>query len=85
MFDARILTLSLALAFALDAGAAAPATASDCVTPETPMPGVAVAIVWVAQPLVPLKVKAFVERARASAPARYLGPDELPYDWADEF
>lgn len=33
----------------------------------------------------PLKVKAFVERARAAAPARYLGPDELPYDWADEF
>ncbi|MCB1001218.1 MAG: phosphoribosylanthranilate isomerase [Acidimicrobiales bacterium] len=33
----------------------------------------------------PLKVKAFIERARAAAPARYLGPDELPYDWADEF
>lgn len=32
----------------------------------------------------PLKVKSFVERARAAAPARYLGPDELPYDWADE-
>lgn len=31
-----------------------------------------------------LKVKAFVERARAAAPAPHLGPDELPYDWADE-
>jgi phosphoribosylanthranilate isomerase len=32
----------------------------------------------------PLKVKAFVERARAAAPERHIGPDELPYDWADE-
>jgi phosphoribosylanthranilate isomerase len=32
----------------------------------------------------PLKVKAFVERARAAAPAQHLGPDDLPYDWADE-
>ena len=32
----------------------------------------------------PLKVKAFIERARAAAPPRHLGPDELPYDWADE-
>jgi phosphoribosylanthranilate isomerase len=32
----------------------------------------------------PLKLKAFVERARAAAPERYLGADELPYDWADE-
>ena len=32
----------------------------------------------------PLKVKAFIERARAAAPAPHLGPDELPYDWADE-
>jgi len=31
-----------------------------------------------------LKVKAFVERARAAAPAPHLGPDELPYDWAVE-
>ena len=31
-----------------------------------------------------LKVKRFVENARAAAPAPYLGPDELPYDWADE-
>jgi phosphoribosylanthranilate isomerase len=32
----------------------------------------------------PLKVKAFIERARASAPRSYLGPDEMPYDWADD-
>ena len=31
-----------------------------------------------------LKVKSFVERARAAAPAPHLGPDDLPYDWADE-
>ncbi len=31
-----------------------------------------------------LKVKAFIERAKAAAPERHLGPDELPYDWADE-
>lgn len=32
-----------------------------------------------------LKVKAFIERARAAAPEHHLGPDELPYDWADEY
>ncbi len=31
-----------------------------------------------------LKVKAFIERARAAAPKPHLGPDELPYDWADD-
>lgn len=31
-----------------------------------------------------LKVKAFIERARAAAPPRHLGPDEMPYDWADD-
>ena len=31
-----------------------------------------------------IKVKRFVEHARAAAPTPYLGPDELPYDWADE-
>jgi len=31
-----------------------------------------------------LKVKAFIERARAAAPHQYLGPDEMPYDWADD-
>lgn len=33
----------------------------------------------------PLKVKAFIERAHASAPERHIGPDDLPYDWADEY
>jgi phosphoribosylanthranilate isomerase len=32
----------------------------------------------------PLKVKRFVERARAAAPLPYLGADDLPYDWSDE-
>lgn len=31
-----------------------------------------------------LKVKRFVERAKAAAPVPYLGDDELPYDWSDE-
>lgn len=31
-----------------------------------------------------LKVKAFIERARAAAPAKHLGPDVMPYDWADD-
>lgn len=31
-----------------------------------------------------LKVKSFVERARAAAPPHHIGPDDLPYDWADE-
>jgi hypothetical protein len=31
-----------------------------------------------------MKVKRFVDNARAAAPTPYLGPDELPYDWADE-
>ena len=32
----------------------------------------------------PLKVKRFIERARAAAPVPYIGADELPYDWSDE-
>ncbi|MEO5899070.1 MAG: phosphoribosylanthranilate isomerase [Ilumatobacteraceae bacterium] len=32
----------------------------------------------------PRMVKAFIERARAAAPLPHLGPDELPYDWADD-
>ena len=32
----------------------------------------------------PLKVKAFIERARAAAPTQHLGPDDMPYDWADD-
>ncbi len=31
-----------------------------------------------------LKVKAFIERARAAAPTQHLGPDVMPYDWADD-
>lgn len=31
-----------------------------------------------------LKVKAFIERARAAAPIPHRGPDEMPYDWADD-
>ena len=33
----------------------------------------------------PLKVKAFIERGRGgAAPLQYRGPDDLPYDWADD-
>jgi phosphoribosylanthranilate isomerase len=32
----------------------------------------------------PLKVKRFIERARAAAPVPYLADSELPYDWSDE-
>jgi phosphoribosylanthranilate isomerase len=32
----------------------------------------------------PIKVKAFIERARAAAPQQHLGPDAMPYDWADD-
>jgi phosphoribosylanthranilate isomerase len=32
----------------------------------------------------PMKLKAFIDAARRAAPTPYLGPDELPYDWADE-
>ena len=31
-----------------------------------------------------LKVKSFIERARAAAPQQHLGPDAMPYDWADD-
>jgi phosphoribosylanthranilate isomerase len=31
-----------------------------------------------------LKLKAFIDHARQAAPVAYLGPDELPYDWADD-
>ena len=31
-----------------------------------------------------IKVKRFVERARAAAPVPYLADGELPYDWSDE-
>lgn len=32
----------------------------------------------------PSKVRRFISNARAAAPKPYLGPDDLPYDWADE-
>ncbi|MFM8267478.1 MAG: phosphoribosylanthranilate isomerase [Ilumatobacteraceae bacterium] len=32
----------------------------------------------------PLKVKAFIERARAAAPEEHVGLDDVPYDWSDE-
>lgn len=32
----------------------------------------------------PLKMKLFIERARAAATEAYRGPDVLPYDWADD-
>ena len=32
----------------------------------------------------PMKVKVFIERARAAAPQPHLGPDSMPYDWADD-
>jgi phosphoribosylanthranilate isomerase len=32
----------------------------------------------------PLKIKAFIDRARRAAPRAYRGPDDLPYDWDDE-
>jgi phosphoribosylanthranilate isomerase len=32
----------------------------------------------------PTKVRKFIANARAAAPVPYLGPDDLPYDWADE-
>ncbi len=32
----------------------------------------------------PVKLKAFIDAARAAAPQPYIGPDELPYDWQDE-
>jgi phosphoribosylanthranilate isomerase len=32
----------------------------------------------------PTKVRRFIANARAAAPSPYLGPDEMPYDWADE-
>ena len=31
-----------------------------------------------------LKLRAFISNARHAEPERWLGPDELPYDWSDE-
>ena len=32
-----------------------------------------------------LKVKRFIERARNAAPTPHLGPDEMPFDWSDDW
>jgi phosphoribosylanthranilate isomerase len=32
----------------------------------------------------PLRLKAFIERARRTAATPYRGPDDVPYDWADD-
>jgi phosphoribosylanthranilate isomerase len=32
----------------------------------------------------PVKLKAFIDNARAHAPEPYRGPDDMPYDWQDE-
>lgn len=32
----------------------------------------------------PVKLKAFIDAAKAADPGPYRGPDELPYDWQDE-
>jgi phosphoribosylanthranilate isomerase len=32
----------------------------------------------------PVRLKAFIDAAKAAGPAPYLGEDELPYDWEDE-
>ena len=32
----------------------------------------------------PIKLKQFIATARAAGPKPYLGPDELPYNWADD-
>lgn len=32
----------------------------------------------------PRLVRSFIAAARASAPASYVGPDEMPYDWQDD-
>lgn len=32
----------------------------------------------------PLKMKRFIQAARSSAPERYRGEDDLPYDWSDD-
>jgi hypothetical protein len=29
-------------------------------------------------------MKRFIESARAAAPQRYRGEDDLPYDWSDD-
>ena len=71
-------------------GSSSPAGSTPTTSP-TPIAGrepwgvdVSTGVERVARPKDPCKVKAFIERARAAAPQPYLGPDEMPYDWADE-